>query len=78
MTDLGQSDRSGEHTEVRKRSSVFFASDVSNAAETAAFMMEEHGLTDDQAVKLGEKIESAILDFYEARSGMMAFPPSRS
>jgi broad specificity phosphatase PhoE len=48
---------------------MFYASDVSSAADTAAFAMEEHGLTPDQVQELTERIEATINDYFASLRG---------
>lgn len=51
---------------VPRRSSMFFQSDKLGAAEAAAFALEEHGLTFEQATALSEHISNAIDEWWSA------------
>jgi hypothetical protein len=48
----------------QRRSSMFFVSDVRGAAETAAFALEEHGLTACQVDMLADELEERTLAFF--------------
>lgn len=49
---------------LRKRSAVFFESDVSRAAEVAAIEMEDHGLDPEQVQALADEIADVIRDCF--------------
>jgi hypothetical protein len=46
------------------RSAMFFQSDLCATADTAAFAMEEHGLTEDQVSDLSGRIHDTITAFF--------------
>ena len=48
---------------------MFSDSDVSSAADMAAFALEEHGLNPDQVQELSERIEAAITDYFASLWG---------
>lgn len=53
----------------RRRSSMFFVSDVYAAAETMAYSLEEHGLTPEDADNLAEELQECAADFFQRVDG---------
>lgn len=47
-----------------RRSVMFYASDVAGAAETMAYELAEHGLTEEQTVALAEALENAAHAYF--------------